>query len=150
VTRVTLFSRRLPHVLTRADLTLLLAPTYAKARDVDEEEASERLSRALAVPAALAELHRGVSEALADAKGPRTAEDALMDRISAGVVARRARARPAEATPAVSAVLVRLDLEIGLVPEAMRATLATEKGRALLDAGLREVGAHLVKELLRG
>ena len=143
------FSRRLPHVLTRADLVLLLAPTYAKARDVDEEEASERLERALGIPAALDDLYRGISEALVGAKGPRTQEDPLMDRLSAGVIARRARAKAAEATPAVSAVLVRLDLEIGLAAEPLRATLATPKGRALLDAGLRELGAHLVKELLR-
>jgi hypothetical protein len=144
------FSRRLPHVVTRGDLVLLLAPTYAKARGVDEEEASERLDRALAAPAALDDVYRGLSEALAAVQGPRTAEDALMDRISAGVAARRARAKAAEGTPAVSAVLVRLDLEIGLAPEPMRATLATPKGKALLDAGLRELGAHLVKELLRG
>jgi hypothetical protein len=145
-----LFSRRLPHVVTRADLVLLLAPTYAKARAVDEEEASERLARALAAPAALDDVYRGLSDALAAARGPRTGEDAVMDRISAGVAARRARARAAEGTPAVSAVLVRLDLEIGLAPEPMRATLATPKGKALLDQGLRELGAHLVKELLRG
>jgi hypothetical protein len=144
------FSRRLPHVLTRGDLVLLLAPTYAKARDVDEEEASERLARALAVPAALEDVYRGISAALLDAKGPRTTEDALMDRLSAGVVARRARAKAAAATPAISAVLVRLDVEIGLVAEPMRATLATPKGKAFLDEGLRALGAHLVKELLRG
>jgi hypothetical protein len=145
-----LFSRRLPHVVTRADLVALLAPTYAKARGVDEEEAAERLARALAVPGALDDLYRGLSQALADAKGPRTSEDALVDRISAGVAARRARAKAAEGTPGIAAVLVRLDLEIGLAPEAMRATLATPKGRALLDAGLRELGVHLAKDLLRG
>jgi hypothetical protein len=147
---VAYFSRRLPHVVTRADLVALLAPTYAQARTVDEEEARERLGRALTVPAALDDVYRGLSEALAGAKGPRTAEDALMDRISAHVAARRARARAAAATPAVSAALVRLDLEIGLAPETMRATLATERGRALLEAGLRELGAHLARELLRG
>jgi hypothetical protein len=128
----------------------VLSPTYAQARGVDEEEAGERLARALAVQAALDDVYRGISDALADAKGPRTPEDALMDRLSAGVVAHRGGARPAPATPAVSAALVRLDLEIGVAPEAMRATLATERGRALLEAGLRELGAHLVKELLRG
>jgi hypothetical protein len=147
---VTHFSPRLPHVLTRADLVALLAPTYAKARGVDEEEARERLGRALAVPAALGDLYRGVSEALADARGPRTSPDALVDRLSAGVAARRARAKPASATPAVSAVLVRLDVEIGLAPDAMRAMLATPKGSALLEEGLRALGAHLVKDLLRG
>ncbi len=143
------FSRRLPHVVTKADLVLLLAPTYASARAVDHEEAAERLGRALGVPAALDELYGAISGALADAKGPRTTEDALVDRISAHVASRRARAKAAPATPAVSAVLVRLDLEIGLAPEPMRATLATPRGIALLEAGLRELGAHLAKELLR-
>lgn len=146
---MTLYSRRLPHVLTRADLVTILAPTYAKARGVDEDEAVERLARALAAPAALDDVYRGVSEALRDAQGPRTSEDALVDKLSAGVVARRARAKPAEATPAISAALIRLDLEIGLAPDAMRATLATPRGSALLDEGLRALGAHVVKDLLR-
>jgi hypothetical protein len=144
------FSRRLPGVLTRADLVRLLAPTYAKARDVEEEEAAERLGRALAVPSALDEVYRGLSAALADMKGPRTSEDALMDRLSAAVPARRARAKPAPDTPGISAVLVRLDVEIGLAAEQMRATLESPRGRHLLDAGLLELGRHLVKDLLRG
>ncbi len=143
------FSRRLPHVLPARDLVRLLSPTYAAARAVDEEEASERLTRALSAPAALDDLYAGVSAALRDAQGPRTSEDALMDKLSAGVVARRGRARAATATPAISAALVRLDLETGLAPEAMRATLATPRGKALLDEGLRALGAHLVKDLLR-
>ena len=144
-----MFSPRLGHVVTRGDLVALLAPTYARARSVDEEEARERLAQALAVPAALGDLYRGLSEVLAEAKGPRTQVDAVMDRISANIASRRARARAAEAMPAVSAVLVRLDLEIGLAPESMRATLASPRGSALLEAGLREVGGHLAKELLR-
>jgi hypothetical protein len=144
------FSRRLPGVLTRADLVRLLAPTYAKARAVDEDEAMERLGRALAAPAALDDVYRGISDALADLKGPRTSEDALMDKLSAAVPARRARAKPAPDTPGVSAALVRLDLEIGLVPEAMRATLQSPRGRELLEQGLRDLGKHLVKDLLHG
>ena len=116
---------------------------------MDEEEASERLGRALAVPAALDDVYRGISAALAEAKGPRTSEDALVDKLSAGVVARRARAKPAEATPAISAALVRLDLELGLAPDAMRAMLASPRGAALLEDGLRALGAHVVKDLLR-
>lgn len=144
-----LFSRRLTGVLPRKVLVDLLAPTYAAARSVDEEEARERLAEALAVPAALDDVYQGISAALRDAQGPRTTEDALVDKLSAGVVARRGRVRAAEATPALSAALVRLDLEIGVAPEPMRATLATERGRALLDAGLKALGAHLVKELLK-
>jgi hypothetical protein len=147
---VAYFSRRLPGVLTRADLVRLLAPTYARARAVDEEEAVDRLGRALAAPRALDDVYQGISDALADLQGPRTSEDQLMDRISAAVPARRARAKPAPDTPGVSAALVRLDLEIGLASEAMRATLASPRGRELLDQGLRELGKHLVKDLLRG
>ena len=72
-----------------------------------------------------------------------------MDRLSAGVVARRGRARAAAGTAAISAALVRLDLEIGLAPDAMRDTLASPRGKALLDEGLRALGTHLVKDLLR-
>lgn len=143
------FSRRLPHVVTRRDLVELLAPTYGQARAVDGAEAAERLGRALAAGPVLEDLYGALGAALADAKGPRTAEDTVMDRISARIAVRRARARSAALTPAVSAVLVRIDLEIGLAPESMRDTLASARGRPLLEAGLRELGAHLAKELLR-
>jgi hypothetical protein len=146
---VPLFSRRLPHVLTRADLALLVVPTYAEALSVDEEEAHERVARALARPEVVDDLYRGISAALEDARGPRMTEDAVMDKLSKGVQARRSRAKPAPGSPAISAVLVRLNLEIGLAPEQMRATLASEKGRAMLEEGLRALGAHLVKDLLR-
>ena len=144
-----LFSRRLPHVLPPKDLVRLLVPTYAAARGVDEEEAAERLTRALAAPAALDAVYGGLSEALRAAQGPRTSEDQLMDRLSAGVVARRGRAKAAPGTAAISAALVRIDLEIGLAPDAMRDTLASPRGKALLGEGLRALGTHLVKDLLR-
>jgi hypothetical protein len=146
---VALFSKRLPHVVTRKDLVLLLAPTYAEARGVDHDEAVDRLGRALAVPSALDDLYRGLSAALSDAQGPRTSDDALMDKLSVGLASRRSRAKAAPATPAVSAVLVRLDLEIGLAADAMRATLETPRARALLEDGLRALGAHVVKDLLK-
>lgn len=146
---MTYFSKRLPHVLPRHDLVLLLAPTYAAARGVDHEEATERLTRALASPPALDAVYRGLSAALAAAQGARTSEDALMDKLSAGVQARRRYAKAADATPAVSAALVRLDLEVGLAPESMRDVFASPRGAALLEEGLRALGAHVVKDLLK-
>jgi hypothetical protein len=143
------FSRRLPHVPPRKDLVQLLAPTYAAARGVDYDEAAERLASALAIPAALEDVYAGVSAALRAAQGPRTTEDALVDKLSAGVVARRAKAKAADATPAISAALVRLDLEIGVAPETMRATLASDRGRALVDEGFRALASHVVKDLLK-
>ncbi len=144
-----LFSRRLPHVVTRADLVTILASTYAAARGVDDEEAADRLSQALSVPAALDDLYAALSTGLREAKGPRTTDDSLLDRLSAGVQARRGRVRAAPDSPGLAAVLVRLDLEIGVAPEPMRATLATPRGRAMLEEGLAALGRHLVKELLK-
>jgi hypothetical protein len=135
--------------MSRADLARMLAATYAKASQVDPELAEERLARALTNQRVLDEVYAGLSAALAEAKGPRTTEDELIDKLSAGVQARRGRVRAAELTPAVSAVLVLLNLEIGEAPEMMRDALQGEKGRALLQDGLRSIGRHLLKELIR-
>jgi hypothetical protein len=146
---VTLFSRRLPHVVNRADLVRIVTPTYAKAMGLEDDEAEERLTRAVAVPEVQAALYEALSEGLRTAQGPRTTDDALVDRLSAHLLARRSRVRPAPVTPGISALLVEINLAIGLAPEGMRATLASERGREVRAAGLRELGAHLVKELLK-
>ena len=127
----------------------MVAPTLAKAAQVDVEIAEERLSRALANQRVLDDIYAGLSAALADSKGRRTTEDELIDKLSAGVQARGRRVRAAELTPAISAVLVLLNLEAGEAPEMMRETLQTEKGRALLQEGLQSLGMHLIKELVR-
>jgi hypothetical protein len=57
--------------------------------------------------------------------------------------------RAAELTPAESAALVSINLELGYAPEMMRDALRGEKGSALLQEGLRALGAHLVAELVR-
>ena len=62
---VAMFSRRLPHVITRSDLSRALAPTYAKAAQVDAEEAEDRLLRAFANQRILDEVYAGLSAALA-------------------------------------------------------------------------------------
>lgn len=144
-----LFSKRLPHVVTHADLAVLLVPTYAAARGVDDEEAHARLTQALAVRGVADDLYEALSAGLRGVQGPRTTEDGLVDKLSAGLGARRGKVRPAPDSPLIAAVLVRLDLEIGVAAEQMRATLATPQGRAALDKGLAALGGHLVKELLK-
>ena len=141
--------RRLPHVLTVRDLVTILVPTYSEALSVDEDEARDRLSHALAIPALAAEAYAALAAALHEVRGVRTSQDAVVDQLSAGVQARRGRVKAAPSTPAISAVLVRVNLEIGAAPEQMRQTLATEKGRAMLDAGWKALATHLVKDLLR-
>ena len=147
--RMALFSRRLPHVVTRKDLARMIAPTYAKAASVDADEALERMERAVANDRIADELYAGLSAAMAERKGPRTTEDELVDKLSEGVQKRRARVKAAPLTPAVSAALVMVNLELGYAPEMMRNALTTEKGRALLEEGLRELGAHLMTGLVK-
>jgi hypothetical protein len=143
------FSRRLPHVVTRKDLALLLAPTYAASAEVDFEEAHERMERAVGSPRVLEQLYAGFSAALEGRKGPRTSEDELIDALSAGVQKRRSRVKPAPPGPGISAVMVLLNLELGYAPEMMRGALENPKGKALLDEGLRALGTHLLKELIK-
>ncbi len=142
-------SVRLSHIFTVRALARMLAPTYAAAGRVDEEEAHERLLSALGSREVLEGLLAGLAEATSRKVGPRSPADRVVDRLSAGVASRGGRVRAAETTPGVSAVLVRLDLELGLAGEPMRATLATPRGAAALRAGLGELGAFLVAELLR-
>jgi hypothetical protein len=142
-------SRRLPSIVTRADLAWLLTPTYAAAMDVDDDEAHDRLERAVGRPELVEDLLWGISEALEARRGPRTSEDALLDKLSAGLHARRGKVTAAAGDPAVSAVLVLVNLEIGMASESLRGTLETPKGRAMLDAGLRKLGDHLVRELVK-
>jgi hypothetical protein len=135
--------------LPRADLARALASTYAKAAQVDPEEAEDRLLRALAAQRIADDIYGGLSDALAEARGARTTEDELIDKLSAGVQKRSRRVRAAGLTPAVSAALVSINLELGYAPEMMRDALRGEKGNALLQEGLRALGAHLVRELVR-
>ena len=143
------YPKRLPHVVTRADWTYLLAPTYAAAQSVDEEVALERLQRAVRGDQLLALLYGGLGAALEKARGPRTTEDALIDKLSLGVEQRRAKVKALRGSAAVSAALVRIDLEIGHAPEMMRDALAGTKSAALMAKGFEELGAFLIKELVK-
>lgn len=146
---MTHFSPRVPHLFPKKALARLVAPTYAAGLNVDEEEAHERLERAVEVPGVVDDLLRGISAALTEKRGPRTDPDQLLDKLSAGIAKRGGNVRAAPSTPGIAAVLVRVNLEIGLAPETMRATLASPRGAAALEEGLAALGAHIVKELMR-
>jgi hypothetical protein len=144
-----MFSRRLPHIVTRKDLALIVAPTYAAAANVDFDEAHERMERAVGSQRIVDALHQGLSDALYERKGPRTSEDELIDKLSDGIQKRRSRVKAAPLTPAISAAIVLLNLELGYAPEMMRNALAEPKGEKLLQDGLRKLGAHLLSELIK-
>jgi hypothetical protein len=94
-------------------------------------------------------LYAGLSAALEQRKGPRTTEDAVIEDLSAGMQKRRSRVKAAPLTPAISAVMVMLNLELGYAPEMMRGALENPKGKALLDDGLQALGTHLANELIK-
>jgi len=142
------FSTRLPHVVTRSDLATLLTPTYGEAQSVDDEEAYDRLTQALASSDLQDELYASLSEALAAHLGPRTDEGALLDKLSKRVSARKGRMKPADSSK-VAALLVRVNLLLGLAPDSMRPVMESERGRASLKEALRAMGTHLVRELLK-
>ena len=148
VPRVTLFSQRLPHVLTRSDLAYMLAPTYAREVGVSEELAHERMVRALKSQALCDKIYDAVSDALVAVQGSKT-EDKLMDELSKAVPKRIGKIEAAPTTPPLSAVMVWLNIEIGLAQEDLRATLQSERGRTLLKQGFRGVAESLVKQLIR-
>jgi len=144
------FSKRLPGVFTRAELVTVLIPVYAAVERVDDREARARLEAAFSSdPSLLDEVYLGLSAAFHEKKGSRTTEDGLMDKLDEGLQRRRWRVRPAPDSPGLAAVVVRINLAFGGAPEGMRRTLETDKGRALLAEGWKQVGLHLMKELLR-
>lgn len=144
-----MISPRLTHVLTRKDLAVVLASTYAASANVEFDEAHERLERAVGNPRILEQLYDGLSRAVQERLSPRANLDELLDNLSAGVQKRRARVKAASITPAVSAALVLINLEIGYAPEVMRGALDNPKGQALLKDGLRALGTHLLVELIK-
>jgi len=145
---MTLISPRLPHVVTRNDLALLLLDTYQSAMGVDDDEAIDRLGRAFARPELLADFHRAISAALV-AKDPQADPDAVIDKLSKAVQKKRGRVKPAPDHPSIAAVLVRINLELGVAPESMRAMLETDKGKRALDDGMSRLAKYLVGELVK-
>ncbi len=145
---MTLFSPRLPHVLTRADLADFLSPTYAREANVSEELAQERMTRALKSSAVPDRLYEAISTALESVRGSRT-PDAVMDTLSKAVPKRLGKIEAAPSTPPLSAVTVLLNIELGLAPGDLRATLESDRGRTLLNRGFRALGEFLVKQLVR-
>jgi hypothetical protein len=145
---LTTIPKRLPHIVTRGDWVSLLTSTYAEAQSVEDEEAMERLERALGNPALLDELYEALAGAL-ETKYGGPPDDKSLDRLSKAIQKRRGRVKAAAATTELSAFLVWIDLDIGIALESLRSTLTSEKGAKLLAAGRAALANHLVKELLK-
>jgi hypothetical protein len=140
---------RLAHLATRAVVVAKLMPTYAQAHNIDEEEASQRLSTALAgrmLPTLL--------DAAWDAmrgKAKRLTDDGLLEKVAATLGDRPLRpGKVATLNPAWSAFLILADLEVGTAGDAARRVMETDEGRRRGSEGVAEVGRFLAAELTRG
>lgn len=143
------FPPRLAHLATRSVVVAKLRPTYAEAHQIDEEEAAQRLTRALSGPL-LDQLLAATWEALL-AKTKRLDEAALLEKIADTLHDRPLRpGRKAKLTPAWSAFLLLADVEAGTASEAARRVLETEEGQRRALEGLSTAGQHLAAELTRG
>jgi len=140
---------RLSHLATRAVVVAKLVPTYAQAHHIDEEEAAQRLSSALA-GRMLPELLEATWTAMRG-KAKRLTDDGLLEKVAATLGERPLRpGRTAPLSPAWSAFLVLTDLAAGTASDAARRVMETEEGRRRGEEGLAEAGRFLAAELTRG
>lgn len=143
------FPPRLGHLATRPVVVNRLVPTYARAHQIDEQEAAQRLARALAGP-----LWEDVLAATWEAmklRVKRLDEQRLLEKVATTLEERPLRyGRAVETTPGWSAFMMMLDLEIGTAGEAARRVMESEQGRRMISAGLAEAGQFLAVELTKG
>jgi hypothetical protein len=126
-----------------------LVPTYAKAHNIDEEEASQRLSRALEGHI-WEDLLAATWEAM-KARVKRLDEERLLEKVLTTLGDRPLRyGKAVETNPAWSAFMMILDLEIGTAGDAARRVMESEQGRKMIAAGLAEAGGFLATELTKG
>jgi hypothetical protein len=140
---------RLAHLATRAVVVAKLMPTYARAHNIDEEEASQRLSSALSGRMLPALLDAAWTAIRGGAK--RLTDDGLLEKVATTLGERPLRpGRVATLNPSWSAFLILADLEVGTASDAARRVMETDEGRRRGDEGLAEVGRFLAAELTRG
>ncbi|MFZ5469357.1 MAG: hypothetical protein ACOZIN_07955 [Myxococcota bacterium] len=139
---------RLGHLATRAVIGAKLLPTYAKAHGIDDDEAAQRLSAALA-----GQLYERLLAAAWEAmlaKKKRLDDAGLLEKVAESLRERPMRpGRTAELNPSWSAFLVVADLETGTASEAARRVMESVEGQQKAAAGLAEVGRFLAAELTR-
>lgn len=139
---------RFAHLATQKVLVAKLIPTFSAAHRIDEEEARERLSTALH-GALLEQLLEATWGALTENR-KRLDDDGLLEKIAGSLAKNPYRpGKELEATPGWSAFMVLADVEAGTATDAARRLLESEEGKRRGQAGIREVGAFLAKELTK-
>jgi hypothetical protein len=139
---------RLSHLANLPVLVARLAPTYAAAHGLDDEEARLRLDGALRGGLRERLLASTWQALLGTTK--RLNEAGLLEKVARALQENPTKkGRVAPLDPGWSAFLILVDLEVGTASEAARKVMESEEGRRRSAAGLAEVGAFLARELLR-
>jgi hypothetical protein len=126
-----------------------LAPSYAQAHQLDDEEAAQRLQTAFSSGTLLEELLASTWTALLGTT-KRLDEAGLLEKIATCLGERPTRpGRLAKESPAFSAFLIVIDLQAGTASDAARRVLETPEGQKRVAAGMAEAGKFFAGELLR-
>jgi len=140
---------RLGHLATRPVVVNRLVPTYAKAHQIDEQEAAQRLERAVS-GRIWEDLLAATWEAM-KSRVKRLDEQKLLEKVASTLEERPLRyGKAVETNPAWSAFMMLLDLEIGTAGDAARKVMESEQARKMVSAGLAEAGMFLAIELTKG
>lgn len=138
-------------LVTRKQLTEMLAPTYAKARNVDPNEAYERLESALTDMELLQGVQIGIWNALI-AKKPKLDAAGLIE-LAGDKLNKRKQWKPMASTRTsegpLAALTVLIDRGSGFGTGEAIGLLDTPDGARILKRGFELIGAHLAAEILR-
>ena len=138
--------------LTREWLAEMSAPTYADLRDVDVPEAFTRLGKSLRSLSVIEAVQAAVWRGLQDAQ-PELDDAKLVAKVAKKrEKSRRFRGpkrRRADDEGAWIAMAVWFDVAANLASGEAEALVTSDKGRQLVQAGLRLLGAHVATEILR-
>lgn len=148
---MTLLRTRFLALLTRSQLTEMMAPTYAKLKNIDPNEAYTRLEGSLRQLPLIEGLQKATWDALADTKEDLN-EEALVELV-AKKLGKPRRFKPATVKTADEgawiALSVLMDQGAGVGNGEAMDLLDTPGGQKLLKSGFGLAGRHLAKELLR-
>lgn len=139
---------RLAHLATAKIVAAKLAPAYASAHLIDDEEALGRLERAL--PGSLLDDLLEATWRALEEKSSRFNEQRTLEKIFETLKERPYRpGRKLATTPALSAFWVLCDLNAGTASDAARKVMESEAGQQKASEGLAEAGRYLASELTR-
>ncbi|MFL5320457.1 MAG: hypothetical protein ACJ790_12425 [Myxococcaceae bacterium] len=136
------------HLATQKVLVARLAPTYAQAHNIEDDEARSRLE--IAIKGAFLEQLLETTWVALTANKKKLDEEGLLEKVAGSLKDRPTReGKLAKVTPTFSAFLLLLDIEAGTATDAARRVLESPQGKELARAGIVEAGAFLATELTR-